>query len=282
MLTVDLSGLPTRPCLRVEATAGRRWAIRQGERTVIFAQIDRWWYGVEVLRAAGYRSPLPPIRASKARRLGADLDRWAHHFLRELRVSGPLYDGRWTFSLAPRHLLRDWPAIVHDEDAGEIDWFVHNGGGRITCLRHLSAPDNGRVKAMAKLLDEGVLPPILVWWVSGLDGYVLIDGHDRLAAALARGVTPPVLELTRSDAAEVASDLEAATIRHEEVMRHLEHAVGPGVERARAAEQRRFALQFGEAGRPSPTRAWLLPGGADRWREEARQVDPAWLASIEA
>ncbi|KUN25961.1 hypothetical protein AQJ11_18565 [Streptomyces corchorusii] len=38
---------------------------------------------------------------------------------------------------------------------------------------------------------------MLLWWVTALDGWLLLDGHDRAVAALAEGRTPPCVVLTR-------------------------------------------------------------------------------------
>jgi hypothetical protein len=39
---------------------------------------------------------------------------------------------------------------------------------------------------------------VLLWAQSGLDGYVVLDGHDRLVATLADGTPPRTLVLARA------------------------------------------------------------------------------------
>ena len=39
------------------------------------------------------------------------------------------------------------------------------------------------------------MPPILLWFVHGLETTVILDGHDRLRAAIAEGVVPRALVL---------------------------------------------------------------------------------------
>ena len=46
----------------------------------------------------------------------------------------------------------------------------------------------GRVKMWRKRAREGTLPPVLVYDVSALTMFALLDGHDRYAAARAEGV----------------------------------------------------------------------------------------------
>ena len=62
-------------------------------------------------------------------------------------------------------------------------------------LKHVD--DNvGRLKWWRKKAREGALPPILLYYVSGLDGYVVIDGHYRLRAAQLENILPDVLVLS--------------------------------------------------------------------------------------
>lgn len=50
-------------------------------------------------------------------------------------------------------------------------------------------------KAWRKHINPASLPPVLAWWVTGLCSWVVLDGHDRLVAALAHDRFPPVLAL---------------------------------------------------------------------------------------
>jgi hypothetical protein len=51
------------------------------------------------------------------------------------------------------------------------------------------------VQAWRKRAKDGTLPPILAMLVRGMGGWLLLDGHVRLAAALAEGAPVPVLHL---------------------------------------------------------------------------------------
>jgi hypothetical protein len=64
-----------------------------------------------------------------------------------------------------------------------IEHYRLDGSERVVPLRAASRPDAARVKSWRKHAREGTLPPILVAWVSALDVYVVLDGHDRLLAA---------------------------------------------------------------------------------------------------
>lgn len=52
------------------------------------------------------------------------------------------------------------------------------------------------MKSWRKRAREGTLPPLLVYAVSALDMFVLLDGHDRYAAAVAEGVPVPWLHVS--------------------------------------------------------------------------------------
>ena len=64
-----------------------------------------------------------------------------------------------------------------------IDWGC-SGSGEIIPLREPSPADAARVKAWRKHARENTLPPVLLWWVTGLEAYVILDGHDRRPAQL--------------------------------------------------------------------------------------------------
>ncbi|MFJ4525927.1 hypothetical protein ACIP4Y_34195 [Streptomyces sp. NPDC088810] len=81
-------------------------------------------------------------------------------------------------------------------------------------LRRMPDPGDGRVKAYRKQARDGTLPPVLLWWVSGLDCHLILDGHAQLAAAIAESVSPPLLHLHRTAPREdVAAGTERAVHR---------------------------------------------------------------------
>jgi hypothetical protein len=160
------------------------------------------------LRAKGVRSPVAPCRASRARALaefGPDeaVARWAQAFVSELATAagGPLHTGRWILTrhdagnrFEHRRPSERWSLLVGDHD-GYTNWFTTPSAWDIVPLRAPSALDGARVKAYRKQARDGTLPPILLWWISGLCCHVLLDGHDRFAAALAEDREPSVLVL---------------------------------------------------------------------------------------
>lgn len=64
-----------------------------------------------------------------------------------------------------------------------LDWWS-GSCYQLLNLRAPRPPDDGRVKWWRKKAREGVLPPVLLWYLHGLQAYVIVDGHCRLQAAL--------------------------------------------------------------------------------------------------
>ncbi|MFG3345039.1 hypothetical protein ACGF1Z_08220 [Streptomyces sp. NPDC048018] len=248
------------PALRAEMTDGRRMLVRQGERPVLLARADEDRGGVTVHRRAGYRSPLPPLRAAEARRRPD----WLHRFASALEASGrgPLYADRLLLTRRsgfPPYVWRgdfvhDWPTARLEESEG---W---NG---VLPLRRLSAPDAPRVKAYRRLAREGVLPPVLLWWISAFDGWLLLDGHDRAVAALAEGRDPEALVLARGEDEETVAAVQGATAAaFERRPDTLPPGRGPARETpARYCSDALAAAPYDEA----RTLALPIPGGPAEW-----------------
>ncbi|ULR30270.1 hypothetical protein MJO48_17760 [Dickeya fangzhongdai] len=55
---------------------------------------------------------------------------------------------------------------------------------------------SSRLKWWKRVCREGGLPPVLVWFVSGIGAYVILDGHYRLQAALSENVPPRFVVLS--------------------------------------------------------------------------------------
>ncbi|WP_412738000.1 ParB/Srx family N-terminal domain-containing protein [Krasilnikovia sp. MM14-A1259] len=210
------------PGLRFEVAAGNRMLLRQHDNIVLFARVLRNHFGVSVYRTSAYESPIPPIEAAMARRFTAEkpsssawLDRWAHRYAGWLvdAEDGPLHCGIWLLG------QRDLPEyclttdLVADFPAAHLDWMAQGWNG-VLPLRKLPDRDAARVKAFRKQARDRVLPPLLLWSVSGLDGYLLLDGHHRLAAAKAEQIRPDVLLLARHTASDQAAEPKARAWLH--------------------------------------------------------------------
>ncbi|MCX4095796.1 hypothetical protein [Nocardia sp. alder85J] len=198
---------PVKPGLRWEIAADDRLVLRQetghGEADVILAaRVEEALGGVNVVRTERYRSPIRPTTAAEARRLPPGRTSewalsWAHRFCDQL-ASGPLsplHTGRWLLrypsSLRPSLFRGD--DLVLEYPNAHLNW--NRGWSGVLPLRPLPDVDSPRVKAYRKQVREDILPPVLLWVASCLDGYVLLDGHVRLVAALAENAVAPTLVL---------------------------------------------------------------------------------------
>ncbi|MEU8819276.1 hypothetical protein [Actinoplanes sp. NPDC048796] len=157
---------------------------------------------------------------------------------------------------------------------------MDNGAWRVLPLRPLSGRNAGRVKSYRKQVEAGVLAPILLWWISGLDCYVILDGHDRLVAALAEDTEPPLLALSSVNAEQIARDTETALNNYSASAEAIERQVArhtPGAAEALAGVNRRLAenLRTIET-RYGATRAWPLRGGTAGWHVLAAAQAPTW------
>ncbi|MFI5682413.1 hypothetical protein [Streptomyces sp. NPDC051636] len=276
-LVLDVQGRPGPPPLRFEATEdAERKLLRQGERTLLLGGMagEGCCWDLHLHRLDAYRSPLPPLRSADMR---SAVD-WAHRYARWLEDApdGPLHHGRW--ELAGRtafepgvwsvDLVRDWPT-------GSLGLYCGGGWHGVLPLRELSPPDAARVKAYRRHAREGTLAPVLLWWVSFLGGWMILDGHDRVVTALAEGRTPQCVVLTLvSDEEQWRRGAEKMAEGHR---RHLERLAAlpanPGLERRRAALEEGCANALADLPyEPARTRSWHLPGGAPAWDALAARV----------
>ncbi|WP_392666850.1 hypothetical protein [Streptomyces sp. LN785] len=270
-------------------SAGPQLLVSQLSRPVLLAVVDEHLQGVDFWRTNEYRSFVPPLRADVGRALAGSPERWAHRFAQYLvdSLDSPLHEGRWLLSCDSP--LRRWrPAdashaeywgsmIVDGHPAGYLDWFFHSHSWEVLPLRPMPDADDSRVKAYRKQAREGTLPPVLLWWVSGLDSHLILDGHARLAAAIAESIDPPLLQLHRTvprDDLAARTD-EAVGFYEAELARFAElRAVhGPTIPDGTATAGPQLVRILHDLNTTQqPTWAWPLPGGEAQWRRIALEV----------
>jgi hypothetical protein len=302
---------PGQPALRVRLAGGGRLAIEANGDPVLFAVAMGCRDDIHVLYAdAGRRlEVLPAWTAAECRRLGSDLDRWLFEIRRRLQASpaSPLHSGEWVLRCTavpwvqgPSPLLDKpgwprsipgWPGLAlapaDDEPDGSVTAQIcgHSLGleGSVISLRRLSAPGAARVKAWRRLAREGALAPVLLLAVSGLSGYVILDGHDRLAAATAEGIRPPLAFLGRADPESQHHAARQAVERYERAMAYLEENETERGFAAGALDAARSQAAIYLAGDLAvdelvPVLGWPLP--AQEWERTAARVSPAWLRGL--
>ncbi|GAA2286446.1 hypothetical protein GCM10010415_66210 [Streptomyces atrovirens] len=270
-------------------STGPRLLISQLSRPVLLAVVEEPLQGVDFWRTDEYRSFVPPLRADVGRALSGSPQRWAHRFARYLIDSpgSPLHEGRWLLSCESplprwRHAATShaeyWSSmLVEGHPDGYIDWFLHSTSFEVLPLRPMPGPGDSRVKAYRKQVREGTLPPVLLWRVSGLDCHLILDGHARLAAAIAESVEPPLLQLHRTvPHDDLAARIDDAVGFYEDELERfaeLRAVHGPTVpDGAATAGPQLTRLLHDLNTAEQPTWAWPLPGGEEQWHHITREV----------
>ncbi|MBD0421607.1 hypothetical protein H0H10_21045 [Streptomyces sp. TRM S81-3] len=270
-------------------SAGPRLLVSQQSRAVLLADVDERLAGVEFWRTGEYRSFVPPLRADVGRVLAGSPQRWAHRFAQYLVDSpdSPLHEGRWLLSCesplqrrcrAGTSHAEYWGSmLVEGHPDGYIDWFFHAGSWEVLPLRPMPGPGDSSVKAYRRQAREGTLPPVLLWWVSGLDCHLILDGHARLAAAIAESIEPPLLQLHRTvPRDDLAARIDDAVGFYEDELARfagLRAVHGPAVPDGAATAGPQLVRLLHDLNTAAQlTWAWPLPGGEARWRRVAQEV----------
>ncbi|MGH4031827.1 hypothetical protein ACQB60_23180 [Actinomycetota bacterium Odt1-20B] len=294
---LHVNGQDRPPALRVEAAEGRRLVLRQGGTPVLFAVQRASHRGVHYARTDAYTSPVPSPRATTARALREAsptqedwYERWAHHTAQALRdaANGPLHAGSWqlTSGMPPWSVDTHWDDFLsYDPPRGHLTWFGYGDPDEeardVLPLRTLSPTGSARVRAYRRQLHEGVLPPAVLWWISGLNTLVVLDGHDRITAALAEGARPDVLVLSRASPegwAEWAAGPRVTAYEHRMRVLEQQRAAGdPLAAHRMSVESRRLATDLRDlTASPELTLAWPLDGGPRVWQQLASSHVPNW------
>lgn len=249
------------PPLHMEVAGADRMLLRQHGLAILLGRIDATRTGVELFRRSGFRSPLPAL--PPAPQAGpAPQRQWLSCFadLLARADNSPLHPGRWLLEyrseLAPGtwtgELLRDWPG-------GYLNW--RRGCTAVIPLRpltHADAPELAPVRALAR---AGDLAPVLLWEVSGFDGWVILDGHDRAVAALAEDSEPASIVLARGWSTARQTEAILGAVDHQRKV-----LAGLRDDRARRdAAARMDAGMARFAYGHERTMAWPVPGGPSGW-----------------
>ena len=197
--------------LQLEHVAPWRQRLVRGGVPVIWTRTEAWLQGFWMLAEPLASSPgvLPPFKAAEARARARDPGRWLHAIRAALLSTshGPLRAGRWRLRWVPPNVAGDASERQRRSFTRALREAFAPPGPRLehfsliveelrcVVLRRPSSPDAPRVKAWRKHARAGSLPPVVLWELATLDGYVVLDGHDRACAALAEGVDPPIVVL---------------------------------------------------------------------------------------
>ena len=147
---------------------------------------------------------------------------WNKYFIEQLAAhnAGLLGIGEWHFDYRPAQTLpQRWGECWHDTALGRpetdenyaqwlfsgsrfdaLDNDFHTQAERFIALKTHHAEDD-RLKYWRKRARQNQLPPVLVYELPALsDRWLILDGHLRLAAALAEGQLPPLIVIQATTA----------------------------------------------------------------------------------
>jgi hypothetical protein len=283
---------PARAPFHVEATDGGRIRVALGTVPTLWARVERWNDGVWWLREDDREPIVPPIRAEIVRAAPAT-DReawemyWTRVFLDALRESprSPLDRGVWELARAvdERSEHGTSGACSVEGIAEALEECSHglevwsgaavDGDGGMLARRRPSPEDDGRVKMWRKRARDGSLPPVLLLFVTGLNMHLVIDGHDRLHAALLERTSPAMLTLLpmAARARPISSPVRDAVT--EEYVRRIDE---PSLSLRAATELGGLLSNVHRVPvtHELRTRASPVPGGCAAWdREVAAALD---------
>jgi hypothetical protein len=274
-------GSAARPPIHLQAAAGGYLRLVSPDGPVLWGLVDSDHYGVEIVRAkSAALQVVPPIRADES----APMSGWTRRFADLLLASSvtPLAQGR-RYLFAPIEAMAT-PGLVlgpgaldellAQEDELRFEWDFGYVG--LLPTRRLSDASDGRVKMWRKRARDRTLPPIVTWWCRGLFAHVLLDGHNRLHAALLEGVKPDVI---------VLADVTGVSKQELEERRQAALEQAASLERIPSVAARANAMNAVLRAAWDPGAEWELstpgfPLDVERWKEEVRGTSLATRVSM--
>lgn len=190
-------------------------------RVRLWARQETGFDGVHLLRSdAAMASPVPAsvldsatLQRHAALEPGLRMASWSRVFAKALADASTsfLHSGDWVL-LGAHEAGKDWQFetgplqgmapyryrwienlrdALRQDPLTYLDWWRPRR--EVLSLRALTDADEGRIDWWRKKSREGVLPPVLLWYLSCLEAYVIVDGHARLQAALLEDRAPELL-----------------------------------------------------------------------------------------
>lgn len=220
-------GRAQRPPLRIErADSGLLLRVVAGNLPLAYLRIDDWWEEVVWLATPNKALVIPPIEAARTMTSLPDSPAWWFAWMTKIlcaldeSMMSPLFDGAWLcapiaygaaaeakpYPKIPSDGLSSPPPLAHSAErtlSGAMltydDWCAGWGErvnmGRLWPLRLPSKADDGRIKAWRKSARAGTLPPAVLLYVSVIGAYLVLDGHDRIHAAVLENLPPPLIAI---------------------------------------------------------------------------------------
>lgn len=159
-----------------------------------------------------------------------------------------------------------------------VDWWF---GGYRLLPRYTVEPQSSRLKYWRKVAREGKLPPVLVWYISGLASYIILDGHLRLQAAYDENIPPSFIVLSQYHECSYEPDPAAIEKVQRAIAHQMDKTPRPDV---RKVNQTLISLYQNRYGRHS-TRSRAILGDGHLWEEAVSRYlrlhqDTGYLTAI--
>jgi hypothetical protein len=290
------AGVPARPPLRVECGRPRLIRLTLDDDPILWARVAQDFWGYWYVRPVDTRDLkiLPPLTAALIRKMSPEegsavwFARWGRLYANLLAKSShtPLHPGLWELRILegekdgtrihpaslPVAQIRD---VLTEPRFGWVEWDIGKNLPPLA-LREPSLENSSRIRSWRKHARSDTLPPVLLGWVSSLDRFVVLDGHDRIQAALLEGRSPPLLGLIAVREEARKSDPTKAQAVADAVA--LQWAAASKLDASRrpfSVESLNRILVEAYEDRPTRvaiTRAWRLHGGARKWRQQVRDA----------
>lgn len=262
------------------------------ETSLLWVRIDSWWDDFCILKAHASSpspSPLAPIQAAdleevrraieasdlpeaRARRIA-----WTRYFARRLGQTRyrMLWEGRWSLDPTLDYSASRAAVRTRDEAVALYEQAMHAHAFEVSHrdlaypwpLRIASHPDSARVKRWRKAARQDLLPPILCMRVEPLLADVILDGHDRLHAALLEGKRAEFIRLEYISERVIPSEEQAAM--RERVEREFGYTRGLDLSPGTVDALNRHTRDAFD-GRYRRPAIWTWPLDASRWEAEVR------------
>lgn len=269
-----------------------------GDQPLFWSCIDSYWEDFAVLKNTfyqGYSSVLPSLTSRVVEQCVLEQERlcktqgedeqsawftaWERYFAKTLGTTDVhrniLWEGEWSLAATTRYdtRLRVWSREALGDYMQALTspaYHVYNMDLAFPWPTRVSSlEDSARVKWYRKLQMQERLPPVLCMWVRPFDAAIIIDGHDRMLAALLNNITPPIVMLEPWTRIRLADDVRAAWIERVEhnysnMRPHLHRMSEGSIETI----NRDVMAAYGVTDYAATMRVWPYEGGAIRWRVE--------------
>ncbi|MCH2193266.1 hypothetical protein [Kordia sp.] len=208
--------------LQLESGVNCRFKLLNKDIPILWGTFGKEYWGVWLLQnKVDWELEDMPIKPINSETIEASKNAdyykfWSRFFAKSLgdEKQPILSDGLWTLTIgaSPENKEKNTSIKVGDiakafdvENPRWITWDIGRNDS-LVALKNEPNEKNGRVKWFRKLVKQGSCPPILVWYLSCIGGYVVLDGHCRLKAFQIESVPVKFLVLDSIVEQEIKKD----------------------------------------------------------------------------